>query len=219
MTSWGAVDFMFDQLRCIIGNRGHILPPMSIEQMKDCTQAEQPSGYLFGAYLAYAVKNGLEMETFYPATASPKTCHFNPRFVQVTIASLGGTPGTSEGLKGNETVLKGNETALALALEATPVQAILKVGADFLSKGITGGLKGILTSCGTSLVGAQAMQVVAHGVSGKGQAFWTAKLPFGSTFGDNGYIHIAKDAGNTCGVADDWIYPVGVKYCAQPPCV
>ena len=87
----------------------------------------------------------------------------------------------------------------------------MQVAADFLSKGASGGLKGILTNCGNSTAGSQAVQLVAHGVSAKGQAFWTAKLPFGSTFGDNGYLHIAKDAGNACGVADDWIYPVPLR--------
>jgi len=169
----------------------------------DCTGASTPGGSLFGWAYDYALKQGLEMETSYPATAQPSRCHYKKTCVAVTFDSIRGANSTSP--------LKGNETALAQALHTSPITAVLAVGIDFERY-----THGILASCGEQTMGNLAVEVVGYGVSAQGKAFWTVKAPWGEQFGDKGFVQIAKDAGNACGIADTWAYPVGVKYTPAP---
>jgi len=190
-----AVDILFEQLRCVIANRGQILPPLSLQQMVDCAGADEPSGYLFGWAMKYAVSKGVEMETSYPAVAHPSSCHYQKKYVAVTIESVG------------QPTNQGDEAALATALENAPINAVLQIGEEFMTYN-----HGVLKSCGENTVGAQTVEIVAHGVDAKEGAYWTVKLPWGTSFGENGYVRIAKGQGNVCGIADTWNYPVGVKY-------
>ena len=53
--------------------------------------------------------------------------------------------------------------------------------------------------------------IVGYGVTNDEQKYWTVKNSWGTNWGEDGYIRIAKDRGNECGVASLVGYPDDVK--------
>ena len=202
LTQAASVEYLLDQIRCNVANTGKILPQLSTQQWVDCAGHNTPSGSLFGWALKYALKEGLEQETSYPATAKPNHCHYDKKCVAVTFDSIGGA---FDGRAG-----KGNETALAAALRTSPIMAALEVGTAFEEY-----TRGVIKDCGKS--GVLSVEVVGYGVTEEGEAYWSVKAPWGTKFGMDGYVQVAKDAGNACGIANEWAYPIGVKYAPPPP--
>jgi hypothetical protein len=65
--------------------------------------------------------------------------------------------------------------------------------------------------------GSLSVEVVGYDTDKDGHAYWTVKAPWGKNFGVDGFVQIAKDHGNACGIASEWAYPMGVKYTPPPP--
>ena len=53
--------------------------------------------------------------------------------------------------------------------------------------------------------------IVGYGVTNDEQKYWSVKNSWGTNWGEEGYIRIAKDRGNECGVASLVGYPDDVK--------
>lgn len=53
-----------------------------------------------------------------------------------------------------------------------------------------------------------AMLVVGYGVEPDGQKYWLVKNSYGTDWGIDGYIKIAKDKDNHCGIATSAVYPI-----------
>ena len=53
-----------------------------------------------------------------------------------------------------------------------------------------------------------AVLVVGFGVEGDGTKYWIVKNSYGPQWGNGGYIKMAKDVNNHCGIAASAFYPL-----------
>lgn len=53
-----------------------------------------------------------------------------------------------------------------------------------------------------------AITVVGYGTMSNGQDYWLVRNSWGANWGDNGYIYMARNQNNHCGVATRAVYPI-----------
>lgn len=102
-------------------------------------------------------------------------------------------------------VVANQTVALAEAVATQPVSICVEAdqsGFQFYSSGVFNG------KCGTNLD--HGILLVGYGTL-SGQAFWKAKNSWGTSWGNNGYILLAKgaDGPGTCGIQMQNTVPLG----------
>lgn len=50
--------------------------------------------------------------------------------------------------------------------------------------------------------------VIGFGTEADGKKYWLVKNSYGAQWGNGGYVKMAKDAGNHCGIANSASYPL-----------
>lgn len=107
-------------------------------------------------------------------------------------------------IHGSRHVTQGDETALMEAVYTMPVFAL--VDASHVSFQLY--RSGIYSEpqCSSARLD-HALQVVGYG-SQNGNDYWICKNSWGTNWGDRGYILIARNKGNMCGIATAAMYPV-----------
>ncbi|MEE6511801.1 hypothetical protein FKM82_018591 [Ascaphus truei] len=134
--------------------------------------------------------NGIDSDSSYPYHAKDDTCHYNPGDKAATCTKYTEIePGTEQALQ----AALANVGPISVAIDASrPTFYFYKSGV-YNDK-----------SCG---------QDVNHGVlaigygSLNGQDYWLLKNSWGVTYGDKGYVRLARNSGNLCGVASYASYP------------
>lgn len=170
---------------------------LSEQQLVDCVTGRITKGCNGGSMeeaFEYIVQNkGIAAEETYPYKATEGTCN-----MYATSAAT---------ITGYEKVPANSEEALMAAVAIQPVSvAIDGVGQDFrfYSKGVFTG------DCGTNLD--HAVTLIGYGTeeSVDGTKYWLVKNSWGETWGDGGYMKMAKDVDapeGLCGIAKDASYP------------
>ena len=138
---------------------------------------------------------GIETEASYPYVAEKRTCQFNPTKVAAYMESYGRVTPTEDDLK--EAVYVNG-----------PISVHVVVSQDLFNayKG------GVYTDddCGHGeMTPNHAMLVVGYGTEG-GQDYWLVKNSWGTGFGEKGYIKMARNRNNMCGIASEAYFPKGV---------
>jgi cathepsin L len=171
---------------------------LSEQQLVDCSGDEGNQGCnggLMNLAFDYLLKaGGIESEEDYPYTGSDDECQFDKSKV---VAKL----------TGYVNVTVGDEKALQ---EATAKVGPISVAIDAGSFWFQFYFGGVYTQsgCGTD------MEQLNHGVTvvgygkEKNQDYWLIKNSWGSGWGDSGYMKLARNAKNLCGVATDASYPL-----------
>ena len=171
-----------------VRREGALLPPyvspdaLSAQQLVDCVTTNYGCG---GgdtvAAVRYAIQRGLMINATYPYAGRAGRCVYRASAVRARFS-------------GGVSLPAGDEASLARAVaERGPVSvAIDASSAAFRFYG-----SGVLRdrACGSVNLNHAVVLV------GYTKSHWIAKNSWGSSWGANGYINIARDAGNLCGVA------------------
>merc|ERR1712072_1182910 len=177
------------------------LVSLSEQQLVDCSTSEGNNGCNGGLMdygFEYIVKNkGITTESSYPYTAQDGTCKTSVKSA-VTIT-------------GHTDVQSADEDALAAAVNKGPVSVAIEAdqsGFQFYSGGVFSG------TCGTKLD--HGVLVVGYGDDkttdkSKVSTYWKVKNSWGATWGDKGYILLARGGKfaqkGQCGILQSASYP------------
>jgi len=193
-----AVSPVKDQKRCgscwafsAVGNiegvyaiKNGSIKTFSEQQLVDCDDEDGGcnGGFMNNAFHYLSTHGGLMTDNDYPYTGTGGTCKFNPLGVAVELT-------TFQDVSKNEDEIKNTlfeNGPLAIAVNATPFQ--------FYTKGILTPTKQSCNPAGLN----HGVTLVGYG-SENGQNFWIIKNSWGKTWGEQGYIRLARGIG-ACGM-------------------
>jgi len=178
------------------------LVSLSEQNLVDCSAKEGNHGCGGGlpdlAFKYIKDNNGIDTEASYPYTAKDgKKCLFNATTVGANLTSWVDLP-------------PGNENALMAALSTV---GPISIGIDASKPGFQMYKKGVYYSIlcsskrldhGVLAVGYGTMETIP----GLKQDYWIVKNSWGESWGDKGYLKMAKGLHNMCGVASAASFPV-----------
>ncbi|XP_077977898.1 cathepsin L2-like [Glandiceps talaboti] len=171
---------------------------LSEQQLVDCSSSFGNHGCNGGFVTKafnYIKKYGIESGQVYPYTEQDDNCKYNKRKVVATIKDYG-------------TVLSGSENALQQAVATVGPISVSIDASPYTFKFYHSGIYND-PACRSSYYGTRhAVLTVGYGSNGLGQEYWIVKNSWGIIWGERGYINIARNAGNRCGIADSPSYPV-----------
>merc|ERR1712195_398922 len=176
------------------------LVSLSEQQLVDCAGSfgnQGCNGGLMDDGFKYVEASGLETEASYAYKGADGTCN---------SAKQSAHDGINPGVVTSFTDVPTNsESQLAAAVSKGPVSVAIEAdqsGFQFYKSGVFSG------TCGTQLD--HGVLAVGFGSDG-GKNYWKVKNSWGSTWGNNGYIQLAKGISKSsgqCGIAMQPSYPV-----------
>lgn len=130
----------------------------------------------------YVVDNGLESEADYPYEAKDDACHYDPALRKDHCSQYSYVdPGSEDGLKQAVAIVG----PISVGIDAEPI--------FFYSSGIFSD-----PDCGGAVD--HAVLAVGYGTVGE-EDYWLVKNSWGVHWGEDGYIRIARNKGDMCGIA------------------
>jgi cathepsin L len=171
------------------------LVSLSEQNLVDCSTAEGNQGCnggLMDSAFKYVIKNkGIDTEASYPYTATgPNSCKYK-------AADNSGT------LTGYTDVPSGDENSLRAAVDKAPVSVAIDASHSSFQ----------LYHSGVYYEPACSPTQLDHGVLAIGYGtdgiseYWLVKNSWGTGWGNQGYIEMAKNRNNNCGIASAASYP------------
>jgi KDEL-tailed cysteine endopeptidase len=169
------------------------LDSLSEQQLVDCSSSYGNlgcSGGLMDYAFKYVAAKGLCSESSYAYTGKSGTCK-----TCTAVASI----------SSYQDVQQDSESSLMAAVSGQPVSVAIEADQfafQFYKTGV------FSQSCGTNLD--HGVLVVGYGTD-NGQDYWKVKNSWGSTWGMNGYILLARNTGSSkgqCGIAMQPSYPI-----------
>ncbi|KAB7503953.1 Cathepsin K [Armadillidium nasatum] len=166
---------------------------LSEQNLVDCVTSNAGcNGGWMDASFSYVTSNGgIDTEASYPYQAADGSCRYNPNTIGATCNGY-----TDIGY-GDENGLKeacGNNGPIAVAIDAS------RTGFSYYGGGIY-----YDNTCDPNYLD-HAVLVVGYGNEG-GSDYWLVKNSWGTGWGQAGYIQMARNAGNNCGIASAASYP------------
>merc|ERR1711962_71127 len=172
------------------------LPSLSEQQIVDCSGRYGNYGCQGGWYQSswryLRDAGGDESESAYRYTARKGSCHFNRRYVVSTVRSWHDTAAGSE-----------NDLTNALA-RVGPVSVAIDAGQRSFQRYRSG--VHYAPGCSSRRLN-HAVLAVGYGSEG-GQDYYLVKNSWGTRWGVGGYIKMARNRRNNCGIATKPSYPL-----------
>ncbi|XP_046663095.1 procathepsin L-like [Homalodisca vitripennis] len=166
------------------------LVSLSEQNLIDCSTADGNSGCRGGladtAYIYIQTNNGIDTEASYPYEAKQKTCRYNPK-------NKGATD------NGFVAIQSFSEPDLQKAVATVGPISVAIDGSHTSFKHYKSGVYK-QAGCSTMVVG-QAVLAVGYGSVKKGGDYWLVKNSWGTGWGMNGYVMMARNDNNMCGIA------------------
>lgn len=172
-----------------------LLVPLSPQNLVDCSTSDGNmgcrGGYISKSY-SYIIRNrGVDSESFYPYEHQKGKCRYSVQGKAGSCSSFHILPQRDE------------ETLKAIVARVGPVAVAMNAMLPSFHL-YRGGLYNV-PNCNPKLIN-HAVLVVGYGTS-KGQDFWLVKNSWGTAWGEEGYIRIARNKKNLCGIASFAVYP------------
>ncbi|NWU00731.1 CATS protein, partial [Urocynchramus pylzowi] len=189
--AFSAVGALEAQVKLKTGN----LVSLSAQNLVDCSgmygNKGCAGGFMTEAFQYIIDNGGIESEESYPYTAQNGTCHYNASARAASCSRFLELP-------------EGDEAALR---DAVATVGPVAVAIDATRPGFFLYRSGVFDD-------PQCSQEVNHGVlvvgygSLENKEYWLVKNSWGVHFGDAGYIRMARNASNLCGIASYASYPL-----------
>ncbi|KAL6094176.1 hypothetical protein STEG23_008268 [Scotinomys teguina] len=171
------------------------LTRLSVQNLVDCSKPHGNNGCDWGdPYLGYKYvlhNGGVEAETTYPYEGREGPCRYNPENSAAKITGFVSLPQSEDSL-------------MAAVATIGPISAGVHVASDlfyFYKTGILHDQK-----CNSTAVN-HVVLVVGYGTE-EGENYWLVRNSWGDEWGIQGYMKIAKDQNNHCGIASFADYPI-----------
>merc|ERR1711936_813029 len=173
------------------------LVSLSEQNLIDCSRKEHNLGCLGGlmdnAFKYVIANHGIDTEASYPYNATTgKTCKFNQTNIGATISSFKDIPRNSE-----MDLQKASATIgpISVGIDASrPTFHFYKSGVYHDHK------------CSSTHLD-HGVLVVGYGTE-ENKDYWLVKNSWGATWGEKGYVKMARNKKNACGIATQASYPV-----------
>lgn len=165
------------------------LVSLSEQNLVDCSTAQGNQGCnggLMTQAMDYIISNkGIDTESSYPYTATgPNTCQYNPSNSGSSLSSY-------------SNVASGDENALQQSVYKGPTSVAIDASQSsfqFYSSGVYSD-----PDCSSSQLD-HGVLAIGWG-SDSGSPYWIVKNSWGTDWGQNGYIWMARNDNNMCGIA------------------
>ncbi|XP_046671436.1 procathepsin L-like [Homalodisca vitripennis] len=172
------------------------LVSLSEQNLVDCSTEDGNQGCEGGcpekAFTYVSINKGIDTEASYPFEGEDNDCRYNPKNNGATGVGYVSLP-------------TGNETSLQSAVaKIGPVSVCIDASLKsfYLYK------RGVYRPKGCSTVDLdQCVLTVGYGNVKKGGDYWLLKNSWGTSWGMNGYIMMARNLNNMCGIATEASYP------------
>jgi cathepsin L len=174
--------------------RGSLIS-LSEQNLMDCSASYGNQGCNGGlmnnAFKYIQANKGVDTESYYPYQGKVGTCHF-------TTANIGAT------ITGYKNVAAGSESGLQTAVHDQPVS----VAIDASHNSFQLYKSGIYyePACSATKLD-HGVLAVGYGVDTANNQYWVVKNSWGTSWGQAGYIWMAKNRSNNCGIATQASFP------------
>jgi len=172
------------------------LVALSEQNLMDCSRSYGNygcnGGLMENAFKYIIANGGIDTEASYPyQQTTTYSCKYS-------VANKGAS------IRSYKTVISGSESALQNAVAYRPVS--VAIDASLYSFQLyTGGVYYDAKCSSTALN--HGVLAVGYG-SGTGGAYWIVKNSWGTGWGDQGYVYMARNKSNNCGIATQASFPV-----------
>nr|XP_046255570.1 cathepsin S-like [Scatophagus argus] len=171
------------------------LVDLSPQNLVDCSSKygnHGCNGGLMHHAFQYVIDNqGIDSNVGYPYVGRTGTCRYNPAYRAANCSSYSFLP-------------EGNEGALKQALATV---GPISVAIDATRPRFTFYRSGVYDDPSCSQDVNHGVLAVGYGTL-NGQDYWLVKNSWGTRFGDQGYIRMARNKGDQCGIALYACYPI-----------
>jgi len=173
------------------------LVSLSEQNLVDCSEKYGNNGCNGGlmdnAFKYIKANGGIDTEQSYPYKAEDEKCHYKPR-------NKGATD------KGFVDIESENEDKLQAAV-ATVGPVSVAIDASHETFQLYAGGVYYEAQCSSEQLD-HGVLVVGYGTDESGQDYWLVKNSWGTSWGDAGYIKMARNRDNNCGIASQASYPL-----------